>query len=104
MIIPDRLRIGNKEYKIRFKNIVDWTDSNVSGQINYSNSKLIIKRKQDDRDIESTLFHEIAHGVLKELEFNHPKISSFRNDEVFVNEMGLTLRKTFLDLMKKQAG
>ena len=57
---------------------------------------------KDKRITEDTFFHEIAHGILKELEFNYPKMSSFRNNESFVQEMGLTLRKTFIDLLNNR--
>ncbi len=41
-------------------------------------------------------------GVLKEMEFNYPKMSKFRSDDTFVQELGLVLRNTFIDLLKKQ--
>jgi hypothetical protein len=36
------------------------------------------------------------------MEFNYPQITKFRNDEQFTQELGLNLRKLFLDLLEKQ--
>ena len=105
MIIPKKIKIGETNYNIKFKRVVDWTNKKVTGEINYGEGIMKIKNhKQGDKFKEDIFFHEMAHGVLKELEFNHPKISKFRCDELFVQEMGLTLRKTFLDLLKSQKG
>lgn len=103
MKIPKKLKIGEHYYDVKKVRIVDWKDSSIAGQISYGDKKMRLKVfEKDHRVTEDTFFHEIAHGLLKELEFNHPKISKFRNDEVFVQEMGLTLRKTFLDLLESQ--
>jgi len=104
MIIPNKIRIGEHNYTISKCWKVDWKNNNVVGQINYNDKKIRLKDcNTDERINEDNFFHEIAHGMLKELEFNHPKISVFRNDEGFVQEIGLLMRKTFLDLMNKQA-
>lgn len=102
MIIPNKLIIGRNIYKIKIKRILDWTNKDICGHINYHKAILKIKKTNNNRSKEDTLFHEIAHGLLKELEFNHPQISKFRDNEIFVQELGLNLRKTFLDLLKKQ--
>lgn len=99
MIIPDKIKIGDTEYKVRNKKFKE-----IGGQINYSNRTLDIHRSNFDRAREDTFFHEVSHGILKELEFNHPKIICFRNNEDFTQEMGLILRKTVLDLIRKQSG
>lgn len=57
---------------------------------------------KDKRINEDIFFHEISHGVIKELEYNHPRIAVFRTNEAFVQEMGLILRKTFLELLESQ--
>jgi hypothetical protein len=102
--IPDKIRIGDHYYNIKRLRIIDWSNWNVSGQINYATKVMKINEKasKDERIIESTFFHEIAHGILKELEFNNPQLSKFRCNESFVEELGLTLRKTFIDLLKSQ--
>lgn len=103
MIIPKKIKIGNHYYDVKKVKIVDWTNRDVIGNINYGKKRMKFKSfEKDERTDEDIFFHEISHGLLKELEFNHPKISVFRNDEVFVQEMGLTLRKTFLDLLESQ--
>jgi len=82
---------------------VDWTNTAIVGSVNYGDKLIKIKKcKKDERITQDTFFHEIAHAILKELEFNHPQITKFRSDEIFVQELGLTLRKTFIDLLKSQ--
>lgn len=103
MKIPEKVKIGKYDYNIKKVRIIDWKNIGVVGQINYSNKLIKLKMcKKDHRMNEDVFFHEVAHGILKELEFNHPKMSKFRNDEDFVQELGLILRKTFIDLLKKQ--
>lgn len=103
MKIPEKIKIGEHDYDIKKVPIVDWKNSNIIGQINYGKKEIKLKMfKTDERVDQDTFFHEIAHGILKELEFNHPQITKFRNEELFAQEMGLLLRKSFLDLMKKQ--
>lgn len=102
LIIPKKIRIGGTDYKISQPWRVDWRNSHVSGQINYDSEEIKLKKGVAERSKEDTFFHEIAHGVLKEMEFNYPRINKFRMNEGFVQELGLVLRKTFLDLLKKQ--
>lgn len=103
MKIPKKIKIGEHFYDVNRVRIVDWRNSNVTGQINYATKKMKLKNcKKDKRITQDTFFHEVTHGILKELEFNYPKILKFRNDEKFVQEFGLTLRKTFLDLLESQ--
>ncbi len=101
MKIPKTIRIGNKEFKIKIKNRISWSKK-ISGQINYDDKELMINKKLKGRDLESTFFHELAHGLFHEMEFNYPQMVKFRNDETFIQEFGLNLRKTFLDLLEKQ--
>lgn len=101
MKIPNKLIIGETQYKIKMKRVINW-NKEIGGQINYNYNLLILKKGMSKKILESSFFHEIAHGILKELEFNYPKISNFRDNEKFVQEMGLVLRKTFLDLLEKQ--
>ena len=102
MKIPKKLTIGESCYNIKQVRRIDWS-STVVGQINYHTKKIKIRmNKKDDKLNEETFFHEIAHGILKELEFNTPKITRFRQDESFIHEMGLMLRNTFLELLDKQ--
>lgn len=102
MKIPNRIKIGEHFYDIKKVRLIGWNDT-IVGQIHYGNKRIKIRMSNKDmRDNEDTFFHEVAHGLLKELEFNNPSIVKFRNDECFVQEMGLLLRKTFLDLLKSQ--
>jgi len=99
MIIPKKIIIGDTQYDIK-KRL--WLfNKNYSGKITYS-CRLLEIRESCDKNEQDYFFHELAHGVLKELEFNHPKIIRFRNNEEFVQEIGLILRKSFLDLMQAQ--
>lgn len=101
MKIPKYIRIGDTEYKIKKKIIIDWNES-IAGQINYWKKELLIKEYGDNKIDESNFFHGIAHGIMKEMEYNHPKVVDLRNNENFIQELGLVLRKTFKDLMEKQ--
>ena len=94
--------IGDSKYKVREKNYWFSRLGNISGNINYANQVINMSNIQTERCKEDTFFHEIAHGILKELEFNYPAITKYRNDELFTQELGLMLRKTFLDLIQKQ--
>lgn len=98
MKIPEKITIGQSEYKIKHCKCIDRSD-NISGQINYRSKVIkLVKQKDDERMNETTFFHEIVHGLLQELEYNHPKITAFRRDEVFTQELALMLRNTFLEL------
>ena len=99
--IPETLRIGGTIYKIKRKRTIGF-DSNIGGNINYNTDTMSMRKKMNPKTTESVFFHEVAHGVLKEMEFNFPKMSTFRNDETFVQELGLVLRNTFIDLLNKQ--
>jgi hypothetical protein len=100
MIIPKKIMIGETEYKVKKKTLLFPT--NLGGQINYFHQKLTIRKGGSERNEEDIFFHEIAHGILKEIEYNHPSITKFRNDEQFVQEMGLIMRKTFKSLISQQ--
>lgn len=100
MKLPETIKIGDVEYKIQKKSFI--FDSNIAGRINYHKKTVELKKDASERTDEDSFFHEIAHGILKELEFNHPKIASFRNNEEVVQEMGLLLRTIFIDLVEKQ--
>lgn len=100
MKIPQKIKIGNTEYKVKKKNY--YFNKTLGGQINYNLRTMYIRKSGIKVDEEENFFHEIAHGTCKELEFNYPKIVAFRNNESFIQELGIVLRKTFLDLLKKQ--
>jgi hypothetical protein len=101
MRIPKRILIGQHYYNISKCWLIDWK-RDLAGQINYITKELKLLKNTDDKEIEGTFFHEVAHGLLRELEFNYPKITAYRHDEKFVQELGLNLRKTFLDLLNNQ--
>lgn len=95
--LPKTIKIGESNYKIKIVKIIDLSN-NVVGQINHFTKTIKIKLGKDERLNEETFFHELTHGMLKELEFNYPKVSNLRCNEKFVQEMGLTLRTMFLSL------
>jgi hypothetical protein len=100
MKIPKKIKIGGTEYRVKEKRLINW-NSNISGQIRYGSNTLILKKSASERAEQDSFFHEIAHGILREMAYNYPKITKFQNDEDFVQELGLVLRKTFLDLLSK---
>ena len=101
MIIPKTIKIGETNYKVK-ESLFLFKDSALSGNIDYHICTMRIRKNMTKRGKEDTFFHEVAHGICKELEFNHPKIAKFRCDELFIQELGLLMRKTFLDLLEKQ--
>ena len=103
MEIPNKIKIGSYYYNIKKVRIVEWGNNDIAGQINYTDKVIKLRKfNKDEKVTEDILFHEIAHGVLKELEFNYPQISKFRNDEDFTQEFGLNLRKIFKELLEAQ--
>jgi len=103
MNIQNKIKIGEHFYNIKKVRILDWKNKNVVGNINYATKLMKLKKLGPDKRIyQDTFFHEVAHGILKELEFNYPRMQKFRNDECFVQELGLNLRKTFIDLLENQ--
>lgn len=103
MIIPDKIKIGRNYYTIKKVKHMVWGDTSIVGKINYGDKLMKLKMyKRDNISNQDTFFHEVAHGLLKELEFNYPQMVKFRNDESFTQELGLTLRITFLDLLGRQ--
>lgn len=101
MKIPKNVKIGKLLYKIEICKRINKQNS-LMGRVDYQDKKIKILKMSDNRQIEMVLFHEIAHGIIGELEFNYPKISIFKDDEIFIGEFTLLLRKTFLDLLDKQ--
>lgn len=101
MKIPNKIKIGDKEFDINFKRLINF-DKNISGQIRLNDNKIILTKNLKGKILEDTFFHEISHGLFREMEFNYPQMAKFRNDESFIQEFGLLLRKTFLDLLSKQ--
>jgi hypothetical protein len=79
-----------------------WHEKCVAGQINYTTGEILVKDILRGKEMESTFFHEIAHGILKELEFNYPNVHILRNNEEFTHELGLNLRQIFLQLLDEQ--
>jgi hypothetical protein len=100
MKIPSKISIGEITYRIKIRRFVNFFNSDIHGSINYGDAIIKLKQQSSDRTTEDIFFHELAHGILKEIEYNYPQIVKFRNDEKFVQEMGLTLRKSFLDLLE----
>ena len=101
MNIPKTIKIGSNEFKIKNKFNIDW-NGNIAGQINFSKNRILLKKGSNHRCKEDTFFHEVAHGIFKEISYNYPQIIKFSDNESFIQEFGLLLRKTFLDLLDKQ--
>ena len=102
MKIPSNLKIGATIYKIIVKRFIKFSNPNIAGNINYNKRLITIKKTTDQRATEDIFFHELAHGLLKEMEFNYPAVTKFRHDELFTQELGLNLRKMFLELLRNQ--
>lgn len=99
MMLPENVKIGKKEYLIRQCRYL-FNDS-IGGSINYNTNKIKVRRSMDSIEKERCLFHEIAHGVIHEMILNYPQLAKFKSDEAFIDELGLTLRKTFLSFTNK---
>lgn len=103
MKIPHKILIGESLYQVKQTKFISMSKESIVALINYDKKLIKLKSIKDTRLLEDHFFHEVSHGLLKELEFNHPKISNFRTNEAFIQELGLTLRITFLDLLKSQS-
>lgn len=104
MKYPKELYIGDHLYKFKVVRLIEkliFKKNNIAANINYKDSIIKTLEFENEKENQANLFHELAHGILREMEFNHPKIIKFRNDEKFIEEFGLVLRKTFIDLQKK---
>lgn len=97
MKIPNKIKIGSSLYDIKKKHFFTSNPQQL-GKIDYYDRKMYIKILPDKRRTEQIFFHEIAHGLLKELEFNYPQLSCFKNNERFTQELGLMLRNLFVEL------
>ena len=98
MKIPKKVKIGNETFKIKVKRFMK---KNLYGSICQCKKVIKINKNNSTRELEATFFHEIVHGLLKEMSFNYPFLKNKRFDEDFVEEMGLLMRNIYLDLLKK---
>ncbi len=100
MIIPNKITIGKSIYNV-FNRYLFFRSH--AGIINYFEKEIVLKRKYNKgRTGESTFFHEVSHGIVNELQYNYPKIIPLKDDEDFVQELGLLLRRVFMDLLAQQ--
>ena len=107
--IPEEVRIGNSHYKViqhkivtsnfGFDALLNLIKGQVRlGQINFNNKE--IKIKKDGYNKRKTFLHEVAHGIMYEMEKRYPKASAWNNDEAFMGRLGIVLDKTLTDLKK----
>lgn len=104
MKYPQDINIGDKRYKIKIVRYLErflFLRNNIAANINYKTGVIKTVIFNDSKEDEANFFHEIAHGMLREMEFNHPKIITFRKNEKFIEEFALVLRKTIIDLNNK---
>lgn len=63
--------------------------ADIYGQCNFTNKYIIINDKRRDEAIEQTIWHEIVHAILREMEFG----SEMTYDESFVNRLAVCLHQ-----------
>ena len=97
MKIPKTIEINNRILRVRRPKMLF---RNQAGTFNLLSGVISIRRQLKDFPfIESiSFFHELSHAILLNLSSNHPIASNLVNDEPFCNELGLNIRKIFLDL------
>lgn len=97
MKIPKTIQIHNRILRVRRPHMLF---RNRAGSFDILTGIIYVRRQlKDYPDLESiSFFHELSHGILLNLCSNNPSASNLVNDELFVNELGLNIRKVFLDL------
>ena len=113
MKIPSSIKIGNKEYAIKEVKIVNFFNTlnplrlfkdggTIIGQICKDNKDIRLQKDLKPKKKKMVFFHELAHGIMWEMEKSHPQVSAWRDDEVFTDKFGRMLSRTFDNLMKSQ--
>ena len=95
MIIPESVRIGSIDYKVIFTDeILAVGGHMVYGLIEYDKHNIKIKNGiTDSQGIESTLLHEIMHGITHERNFTYDK----NDDEGITEELARGLHQLIKD-------
>ena len=110
MIIPKTIKIGSTKYKVSLVKVVDYMEmikmrfrkekGIIFGRID--GQEIRIKKDLNNKHQKETFFHEMAHGIMWEMERSHPKVWAWRKDEAFICKLGSVLSRTFSNLMKSQ--
>jgi hypothetical protein len=65
MLLPENIKIGGIDYKVKIVNECDEDDSNVDGKINFPKQEIRIKKGLEAQYQENVLLHEIIHGIFE---------------------------------------
>ena len=99
-----QIKIGSKRYKIIYvnniSNVYDYAKmedgKEVKGLCIHDKKKILIKKEPDQ---EGTLFHELSHAIIGELQEkvskHNEKLNILRKDEVFIQKLSEILREMF---------
>jgi hypothetical protein len=61
---PNKVKIGNYNYKIEYKEIVlDDDDTRLAGQIRYSEQLILIAENRESERVKASIIHECLHGI-----------------------------------------
>ena len=95
MIIPESVRIGSMDYKVIITDeILLVNHEECYGKIEYGNHAIKIKKDfQDVQGMESTLLHEIMHGITHERNFVYDR----NDDETITQQLAKGLHQLIKD-------
>jgi len=98
------INIGENKYSIKQVKVIE-KDPKVLGLIKHDKKKIYIKKENKKQD-EETLYHEIAHGIIVDLAFSSidnkmnimtvKALSKLNNNEDFIDYFGKILRNMFV--------
>ena len=93
MQIPDTIRIGSIEYEVEDKEMLVLGGQQCYGMIDFEQSKIFLDTTLTSRQrIETTLLHEIVHGLLY-----HRSLKEESQNEVLVDEIAVALHQLIKD-------
>lgn len=63
MVIPEKVRILYKEYKIEQEGNLHDGEDDLYGQIHYLDEKILLNSDSSEEQKKATLIHELIHGM-----------------------------------------
>lgn len=108
--IPKKIKICGIEYEIDERKIEEERakckveEGEVDGFADVTQRKIVVGEcdLKDERWREFAFFHELSHALIYEFKYFYPFLDRFVLDEQFINELGLSLRDVFFQILKEQ--
>jgi hypothetical protein len=95
MNIPERVRIGSMDYKVKLTgNVILKGNTQCYGHIDFDRHVIELDNSlQDTQGIEETFLHELVHGMINERNFNLKDA----DEEMIVDELAMGLHQIIRD-------